>query len=128
VLPLFSPDPSPSLAVSIDWARGAVVLRGELDRASAHHLVDAVMALRATGHACWVIDTAEVTWCDAGGVRALATARALAVESGRELRLVHPSRCVDRLLTVTGLDVLIAATARPPAPLRALTVVPASRD
>jgi anti-sigma B factor antagonist len=132
---------STALVVSIDWVRGAVVLRGELDRDAAHHLTDALAALRATGHPRWVVDAAEVTWCDAGGLRALAAGSALAVESGRELQLVRPSRCVDRLVTLTGLDQLLAGTgpraADQPAPAastgrrrpaRSLRVVPAATD
>jgi anti-sigma B factor antagonist len=102
----------PGLVVSIDSLHGAVVLRGELDRDSAHHLVDAVSVLAAGTHSCWVVDTAGVTWCDVGGLRALAAAHALAVESGRELRLVRSSRCVDRLVTLSGLDRLIAGSVR----------------
>jgi anti-sigma B factor antagonist len=108
-------DHTTALTVSIDWVHGAVVLRGELDRDAAHHLIDALAALRAAGHPRWVVDAAEVTWCDAGGLRALACAHALAVESGRELRLVRPSRCVHRLITLSGLDQLLAATDPPAA-------------
>jgi anti-sigma B factor antagonist len=115
-----------ALAVSIDWAHGAVVLRGELDRDAAHHLIDALAALRAAGHPCWVVDAAEVTWCDAGGLRALAAGRALAIESGRELRLVHPSRCVLRLVLLTGLDELLV-DADPRAGGRAASPVRAGR-
>ena len=100
--------PPASLVVSIDWVGGAVLLSGELDREGAHHLVDALTALSATAHREWVVDTAEVTWCDASGLRALAQAHALAVSSGRALRLVRPSRCVDRLVTLSGLGQLIA--------------------
>jgi anti-sigma B factor antagonist len=109
-------DPYPTgsrLAVSVDWVEGTVVLRGELDQDSAHHLADALHALTGTDHATWVLDTAEVTWCDAGGLRALAAAHAFAVASGRQLRLVRSSRCVDRLVTLSGLDRLMADSLRP---------------
>ena len=105
----------PQLVVSIDWQQGAVALRGELDRESAHHLDDALAALAATAHSCWVLDTAEVTWCDAGGLRALAAAQALAAQHGRELRLERTSRCVERLVTLSGLDQLIADSPGPSA-------------
>ncbi|WP_269186604.1 STAS domain-containing protein [Modestobacter sp. VKM Ac-2983] len=106
------PDRSEELVVSVDWVHATIVLRGELDRDSAHHLTGAVEALTATGHPCWVIDTARVTWCDAGGLRGLARAHALAVDSGRELRLTGTPRCIDRLLRMSGLDQLIADTGR----------------
>ena len=106
-----SADPHPTgsrLVVSVDWVEGTVVLRGELDRDSAHHLADALHALTGTDHATWVLDAADVTWCDVGGLHALAAASAFAVASGRELRLVRSSRCVDRLVTLSGLDRLMA--------------------
>jgi anti-anti-sigma factor len=105
--------PSEWLTVSIDWVHGTVELRGELDRQSAHHLADALSALTTTAHACWELDTSGVTWCDAGGLRALAAAHAFAVASGRSLRLVRTSRCVQRLVTLSGLDQLIADSVRP---------------
>lgn len=106
------PTRSYELTVSVDWVHGTVVLRGDLDRESAHQLAGALTALTATDHPRWVVDTAEVSWCDAGGLRALAAAHALAVASGRELRLVRPSRCVDRLVRLSGLHQLIAESTR----------------
>ena len=100
-----------TLVVSVDWVRGAVVLAGDLDRYSAHHLSDALAALARTPHPCWELHTAAVTWCDVSGLRALAAAHQLARDSGRELRLVDPSRCVQRLVTLSGLDRLMAEQA-----------------
>ena len=108
-----SPVPSEWLLVSVDWVHGTVALRGELDRESAHHLADALTALAAADHPCWVVDTAEVSWCDAGGLRALAAAHAAATAAGRQLRLVRPSRCVERLVRLSGLDEQLAAAAEP---------------
>ena len=118
-----APDPC-DLQISVDWVRGVVVLRGELERGSAHHLVDVLTSLAATGHPRWQVDTAAVTWCDGGGLRALAAAHALAIECGGELRLVHTSRCVDRLVRMSGLDRMIAAAAQPTS-RPALRLVPA---
>jgi anti-sigma B factor antagonist len=98
------------LTVSVRWSSASVVLAGELDRECAHHLVDALAALVCTDQPCWVVDAAAVTWCDAGGLRALAAAHALAVAHGRRLRLVNASRCVDRLVRLSGLDRRLAAT------------------
>jgi len=104
------PDEPAFLTVSVQWAAATVVLRGELDRECAHHLLDALTALACTDQPCWVVDAAGVTWCDAGGLRALAAAHALAVAHGRRLRLVHASRCVDRLVRLSGLDLRMADT------------------
>ncbi|MCZ2815060.1 STAS domain-containing protein [Modestobacter sp. VKM Ac-2984] len=110
--PITGRAPSEELTVSVDWVHATVVLRGELDRDSVHHLTGAFLALSTTSNPRWVLDTAGVTWCDAGGLRGLAAAHALAVDSGRELRLTGTPRCVDRLLRLSGLDQLIADTAR----------------
>jgi anti-anti-sigma factor len=107
---LASSDLDRALAVAVDWSTGSVVVRGELDRDAAHHLLDALGSLLSTHHLRWTIDTAGVTWCDAGGLRTLAAAHALAVAHGRELRLTPSSRCVDRLVSLSGLDRLIAAS------------------
>lgn len=107
--PAASHDVDPTLAVSVDWSTGSVVVRGELDRCAAHHLLDALGSLLTTDHQQWTVDTAGVTWCDAGGLRALAAAHALALAHGRELRLTPSSRCVDRLVVLSGLDRRIAA-------------------
>ncbi|WP_138733044.1 STAS domain-containing protein [Modestobacter excelsi] len=98
------------LTVSVQWSRATVVLSGELDRDCAHHLLDGLAALVDIDQPCWVVDAAAVTWCDAGGLRALAAAHALAVAHGRRLRLVHASRCVERLVRLSGLDVRMADT------------------
>jgi anti-sigma B factor antagonist len=124
VLPRLSPTPSPSsapvvpdgprgglLAVSIDWAQGLVLLAGELDRESAHHLLDALETLSGTEHRTWGVDASQVTFCDAGGLRALAAAQALATRHGRELLVVAASRCVERLLILTGLEGLLGGNA-----------------
>lgn len=103
MLPVTTAGPRAWLSVSVDLVGGGVVLSGELDRDSSHHVVDALAALRDTHHRRWTVDTAAVTWCDAGGLRALATGHALAVACGRELRLVRTSRCVERLLRISGL-------------------------
>jgi anti-anti-sigma factor len=98
------------LTVSVQWAYATVVLSGELDRDCAQQLLDALAALVDTDQPCWVVDAAAVTWCDAGGLRALAAAHALAIAHGRRLRLVRASRCVERLVRLSGLDARMADT------------------
>ena len=109
------------LVLTVDLATGRVVLVGEFDRASAHHLLDALATLVPTRHAHWELDAAGVTYCDAGGLRALAEAVDFAARLDRGLTVSRASRCVWRLLVLTGLDVLLAdqrtrAGTRPPTP------------
>jgi anti-sigma B factor antagonist len=122
-----------SLSVSIDWTHAHVELVGELDGDTAHLFLDALEALAATQHAFWTIDATGLSWCDARGVRAIAAGLAVAAGAGCELRVVAASRCVHRLLTLTGLDELMAAsTSRvrpevPPAPRRPEPHAPSRR-
>ncbi|WP_369133677.1 STAS domain-containing protein [Modestobacter sp. I12A-02662] len=102
---------SSALAVTVDWPRGVVLLSGELDRDSAHHLLDALEALAVTGHRELGVDAADVTFCDAGGLRALVVGRRLLQAGGRDLRVLRASRCVGRLLALAGLDCLTGTEA-----------------
>jgi anti-sigma B factor antagonist len=99
----------PSLAVSVDVPLARVSVAGELDRESAHHLLDALTVLTARPGRRWRLDAAGVTFCDAGGVRALGRAHALATAHGRTLQFERTSRSVDRLVELVGHERLFPA-------------------
>jgi anti-anti-sigma factor len=101
--PIGSP-PVASLAVSVDLPRARVSVSGELDRESAHHLLDALTMLTTRSSRRWRLDAGGVTFCDAGGVRALSGAHALATEHGRSLDVERTSRSVDRVVDLLGRD------------------------
>jgi anti-anti-sigma factor len=90
-----------------------VRVTGELDRESAHHLLDAMTVLAAQPSRRWRLDAAGVTFCDAGGVRALSSAHTLAAEHGRTLQVERTSRSVDRLVELVGHDRVFPASASP---------------
>ncbi|WP_369137200.1 STAS domain-containing protein [Modestobacter versicolor] len=115
------------LSVSVDLARASVRVAGELDRDSAHHLLDAVSVLTTGPAPRWQVDTSGVTFCDVGGVRALSSAHALAVASGRSLRLVRTSRPVDRLVQLLGHDRVFPARGSADGPRCDVVRAPASR-
>jgi anti-anti-sigma factor len=94
----------PPLAVSVDVSRARVRVTGELDRESAHHLLDALTVLTAQPSRRWRLDAGGVTFCDAGGVRALSSAHTLAAEHGRTLQVERASRPVTRLVELVGPD------------------------
>jgi anti-anti-sigma factor len=109
------PDPSvPPLSVSVDLPRASVAVTGELDRGSAHHLLDALAVLCTRPSRRWRLDTSGVTFCDAGGLRALNSAHTLAAAHGRSLRLVRTSRPVDRLVQLFGHDRVFPAVVAGP--------------
>jgi anti-anti-sigma factor len=107
-----SPGTPRSLLVSVDLRAGRVQVTGDLDRASAHHLLDALATLGLGDSPTWTVDAAGVTFCGAAGLRALARAQALAATRGRELLLVGAPPFLARLLTVSRLGALLGP--RPP--------------
>lgn len=77
-------------------------LEGELDAASAAHLVDALEpAVRAGAHVV-VLDCGPLTFLDSSGLRALVIVRGL-LPRGGTLSLVRTSERLRSLLDVTGL-------------------------
>jgi anti-anti-sigma factor len=109
-----SPVSPSSIAVSVDLPHARVRVAGELDRDSAHHLLEAVEILATRADRRWQLDAADVTFCDAAGLRALTGAHAFAAAHGRSLRLVRRSRPVARLVSLLGEDEVFppAATSR----------------
>ncbi|MGY1666645.1 STAS domain-containing protein [Geodermatophilus sp. SYSU D00696] len=72
------------LAISTDLRAGRVTVAGELERATAHHLLDVLEALTLSGHHTWTVDAAGITFCDVEGIRVLARAQSLpAAGAGR---------------------------------------------
>jgi len=95
------------LLLSIDLQTGRVTAAGELDRAVAHRLGDALEALSLTRHRAWTVDAAGITFCDAEGLRVLVAAAALADDRGCRLRLVDTSPFTNRLLRLVGMEHLL---------------------
>jgi anti-sigma B factor antagonist len=106
-----SSSPVPPLSVTVDLPGAQVSVAGELDRTSAHHLIDALDVLATRSSRRWRLDASGVTFCDMGGLRALSGAHALAVAQGRHLRLVGASRPVERLVELLGHDQVFPGTA-----------------
>jgi anti-anti-sigma factor len=117
-----SPETAPrTLLVSVDLRAGHVQLSGDLDRSSAHHLLDAVATLGLTDSPTWTVDAAGVTSFGAAGLRALARARAMAAARGRVLVLVGAPPFLTRLLTPGDRDRSPAGPA-PRSPVRGQVV------
>lgn len=108
-----SPQPSlprqdePGLRIRVDSWVGLVLVAGELDREHSPELLAALSTLAETHHRTWLVDTAGVTFCDAGGLRALVAAERLAADHGCQLTVIRSSQCVHRLVTLVGLTRLL---------------------
>jgi anti-anti-sigma factor len=107
--PLSSVDDSP-LCVSVDVRSGRITLTGDLDHCSAHLLVDALPLLAAGPSTTWSVDASAVTFCDGGGLAALVQTRDSALAAGRRLHVVAASRCVRRIIDMTGTGHLLPVT------------------
>ena len=92
------------LLLITDLRAGRIAVTGELDRGSAHHLLDALETLTLSDQRTWTVDAAGITFCDAEGLRVLAQARSVAQSRGRVLVLDRPSRFLLRMLGLVGMD------------------------
>jgi len=81
-----------------------IMLRGELDLATAPMLSDALFSAIREGRRRIVIDLAGLTFMDASGVHAIAVARRAQLEGAGELVLRRPEANVRRLLDILDLD------------------------
>ncbi|MFF4579919.1 STAS domain-containing protein [Streptomyces sp. NPDC001389] len=103
----------------------AVRPTGEIDIATAPGLsraLDEALGLLRTSRADRIVaDCSRVTFCDSSGLNALLAARREAARTNAELHLANPAPQLQRLLQMSGADVLfpreddLPAGARPPA-------------
>ena len=87
-------------------------LFGELDLAS----VRDVWARLDGGDGDVELDCAGLTFIDAAGLRLFVAVQAACRARGAKLSIVRPSRCVVRLLELTGLDAVLDVRAESSAP------------
>lgn len=88
-----------------------IVVSGELDHATAPDLADALDAIRTAGVDRIVVDAADVAFIDGRGLAVLQRCAAATTAIGGWLRVVHPSRSVERLLELTEQRGLLAVRA-----------------
>ena len=81
-----------------------LVLRGELDIASAPQVEDALSELEAGRPPVLVIDLRSLDFMDSTGLRTVVGADARAREQGRRVAIVRGPEPVDRIFSVTRLN------------------------
>ena len=89
-------------------AAPVVVARGELDLATVGRFRGALTERLAQGCTHLVVDLTEVTFIDSSGLGALVNAHRSLQRRGGRLRLVCRRPRVLRVLSLTGLDTLLA--------------------
>jgi anti-sigma B factor antagonist len=86
-----------------------VAICGELDIVTAPQVEDSLAYLAATRHHRLVLDTAQLSFCDAAGIRVMVRARMRADERGGWLRLAAASTRLRWLLEILGLGASLPA-------------------
>jgi anti-anti-sigma factor len=81
---------------------GTLVVAGELDAHTAPELADALAELPEDADV--MLDLSDLSFMDSSGLRVLISAHRSLTEAGQSLTLRHPSRSVQRLLSVSGLE------------------------
>jgi stage II sporulation protein AA (anti-sigma F factor antagonist) len=84
-----------------------VVLRGELDMATAPAVAVTVASRLRAGCRHLTIDLSDVTFLDSQGLNALVKANVELAAAGGELRLRSPSKAARATLRLSGLDRLL---------------------
>ena len=97
-------DLRPPVEVSDPTDPSVVVLRGEVDMATAPAIEVTVRSRLRAGYRDLTIDLSDVTFMDSQGLNALVRAHAALTADGGELRLRAPSGPVLSALSLSGLD------------------------
>ena len=92
--------PFPSDDCTVEWA-------GEIDLATADQLAERLRPVLDTGAADVIVDLGAVTFLDSTGLRVLLSARRRLEADGRQLHVRNPSRSVQRVFVLSGLDELV---------------------
>lgn len=94
---------SPStFTVGVDLVYGRLTVSGDLDRGTAHCLLDALSTLEVAGPDEWTVDLTGLTSCDDDGTLALCAACHRAAEKHCLLTLVGAPRGMSAGLTAWG--------------------------
>ncbi|WP_396349616.1 STAS domain-containing protein [Geodermatophilus sp. DSM 44513] len=96
--------PAGQLTVGIDLVAGRITLAGELNRQTAHHLLDAARTLSAVPLPRWIMDAEQLQFCDSIGLRAISACYRTALRHGATMRIVGATRGLRRALAALRLD------------------------
>lgn len=95
-----------------DPDRSIIAIRGDIDAYGGHVLRDAITdALQIDSDV--VVDLSDVNFVDSAGVGVLVGGHRAAEKAGRTFTIRHPSKRVEVLLEVTGLNRLFTIEQRP---------------
>jgi anti-anti-sigma regulatory factor len=96
-------EPQTPFLLSIDLRAGRVAIQGDFDRQHVVRFLDTIGLLDSSPAPCWSVDVAAVSFCDAGGLRALVAAQRFAERTGRTFRITGAGPWMRQLLAMIGL-------------------------
>jgi anti-anti-sigma factor len=85
-------------------------LRGEIDAATADGLIATLRSVADREPNEVVVDCMDLTFIDAAGIRALIVVHRELAQQNRDLRLVHPTPLLARMLRVLDLTHLLGSS------------------
>ncbi|WP_165969500.1 STAS domain-containing protein [Nonomuraea terrae] len=94
-------------------AHGVLTLRGDLDFSSSELVPPLIDAVIKAGLRHLVVDTADLTFCDSRGLRALIHAERTLAALGGGMELVNLHGRLLRILAITGLAGVFTITPDP---------------
>jgi anti-sigma B factor antagonist len=103
-------DRPPAFAIERASLKGApgVLVRGEVDLATAPTLTEELDAAMRDGEGAFVVDLCDVSFLDSSGVGVLLHARAVLGREERDFVVVCPPGAVRRIFEMAGIDDLFA--------------------
>lgn len=104
------------VTIEQDRATPRVVLKGELDLASAEQLTETLRPVEASAPPTLVLDLRQLEFMDSTGLRALLAANGRAGDRGGKLVVVRGPEEVDRVLRITRMDHHLELVDEPPEP------------
>ena len=96
-------EPEIPFRLSIDIPAGRISVQGDFDRQHVGRFLDSISLLDHSPSPSWSVDVAAVSFCDAGGLRALLAARRAAERTGRTFRITGAGPWMRHLLPMIGL-------------------------
>ena len=110
-------DDVPALVVSVlETPTGPVVmLRGDVDMATADQIEQAAGDLIGSGHTTLTVDMSEVAFCDSAGLTTLVRIKKACNDSGGQFAVSSPQPHVLHVLALSGLTEYLGVTPATPA-------------
>jgi anti-anti-sigma regulatory factor len=99
-------EPQTPFLLSLDIRAGRIAIQGDFDREHVVPFLDTVGLLDSSPCPCWSVDVADVSFCDAGGLRALVAAQRFAEQTGRTFQITGAGPWMHHLLPMIGLPAI----------------------